>query len=178
MKITQQCDFNKYGTGLRCPNNATCKYGDNWFCDYHGARPKNACKEEPSTIPDDHAVIDRKKLWLSVSSFSENIAKRITNGETIHGSDFADEFMDQFWLFGGIEPKFEDTQRLNVVEWMFRNYPNVKIYVNEDQDIEDDYGVLIPVGATIALTGCQGTDSVTGECLRDALDLMSNARNG
>lgn len=169
MKITQQCNFNRDGEGLQCPHDATCKWGDNWFCDYHGSRPKSA-----PLNPDSNAVIDREKLFVFVQSLCTSISKRVNNGEIIDGAVCAHEFMDKFWLFGGIEPTFEDTQRLNMVEWLFRNFPHVQIYVNEDPHQEDDDGALLPVGTTISLTGCHGTSFVTAPNIREALDKISS----
>lgn len=74
MKITHQCDFNRDGKGLRCPNDATCKWGDNWFCDYHGSRPKSA----PPNL-DSHDIVRGE-----VSKFTDALENSIIK----HENDF------------------------------------------------------------------------------------------
>lgn len=38
-KPVRQCEYAMHSSQQeRCPNPATCKWGDNWFCDNHGSR--------------------------------------------------------------------------------------------------------------------------------------------
>lgn len=64
-----------------------------------------------------------------------------------------------------------DTQRLEYLERLFRETPHAKIYINEDPDLEDDDGALIPLGVTISIVGCV-TVFATRSTLSEAIDAM------
>ncbi|MBA3834212.1 MAG: hypothetical protein H0X34_20430 [Chthoniobacterales bacterium] len=62
-----------------------------------------------------------------------------------------------------------DTELFDYLEKLIKNCPSAQITFNDDPDVESEYG-MEPLGYTIRTDGCRGTDSVTADTLREAVN--------
>lgn len=92
-----RCEFASLSSNQpQCPHEATRKYGEHWFCEQHGQRPKAAkplpqkltlCPEFPHPIPDEvHAAVKTvedffAKLGITHWEYSNLASRNLVNSK-------------------------------------------------------------------------------------------------
>ena len=66
-----------------------------------------------------------------------------------------------------------DTERLTFFESWWASLPHAVLKYNDDPDVEDDDGALIPVGFSVFVSGCEDT-VIIAPTLRDLIDRIAN----